>query len=174
MSEIPPTRRTDDPPSQDGVTLAGWPVTITVEEATALQAALKQLQTALDAVVRERDDLLAEVERQARHIEELQQKLDAEKSCACSYDAPGDVCAAHSPTLAEERAKVERLRVALEPFAKLSLWPDDVGDYWASHIRSDDDWDEEENDNAREDDIFIKRGDIRAARKALGCKEGGR
>ena len=61
--------------------------------------------------------LLAEVERQARHIEELQRKIAAEKSCACSYDAPGDVCAAHSPTLAAARTQVERLRAALAFYA---------------------------------------------------------
>lgn len=63
MSDIPPTRRTDEPPSQDGAPLAGWPVAITAEEAVALQTALGQLQTALDAVVRERDEARGEVER---------------------------------------------------------------------------------------------------------------
>ena len=56
--------------------------------------------------------LRAKVEQQAQHIERLQSKIDAERSCACSYDAPGDVCAAHSPALAEARAQVERLRAA--------------------------------------------------------------
>ena len=59
-------------------------------------------------------EAVAEVERQARHIEELQEKIDAEKSCACSFDAPGDVCAAHSPALMQARAEVERLREALK------------------------------------------------------------
>ena len=63
MTDTPPTRRTDEPPSQHGAPLAGWPVAITAEEAAALQTALGQLQTALDAVVRERDAALAEVER---------------------------------------------------------------------------------------------------------------
>ena len=61
--------------------------------------------------------LLAEVERQARHIEELQSKIDAEKSCACSYDEPGDVCSAHSPAQAEAHAEIERLRAALKFYA---------------------------------------------------------
>jgi len=51
----------------------------------------------------------AEVERQARHIEELREKIDAERSCACSFDAPGDVCAAHSPALTRALAEVEKL-----------------------------------------------------------------
>jgi len=58
----------------------------------------------------DRGYLLAEVERQARHIEGLREKIDAERSCACSFDAPGDVCAAHSPALMRARAEVERLR----------------------------------------------------------------
>lgn len=67
--------------------------------------------------VAEGREALTEVERQARHIGELQNKIDAEKSCACSYDAPGDVCVAHSPALAAARAEIERLRVALEFYA---------------------------------------------------------
>ena len=63
MSDVNPTRRTDEPPARDGAPLAGWPTTITTEEAVALRGALKQLQTALDAVVRERDEARAEVER---------------------------------------------------------------------------------------------------------------
>lgn len=66
------------------------------------------------SAVADREWLLGEIERQARHIEELQSKIAAEKSCACSYDAPGDVCAAHSPALAEARAEVERLRARVE------------------------------------------------------------
>ena len=62
--------------------------------------------------------LRAEVERQARHIEELREKIDAEKSCCCSYDAPGDVCAAHSPALDEARAEVERLRAEMLELAE--------------------------------------------------------
>lgn len=63
MSDINSTRHTDEPPTRDGAPLAGWPVTITAEEAVALQAALAQLQTALDAVVRDRDEARAEVGR---------------------------------------------------------------------------------------------------------------
>ena len=63
MSDINPTRRTDEPPARDGAPLAGWPTTITTEEAVALRGALGQLQTALDAVVRERDEARAEVLR---------------------------------------------------------------------------------------------------------------
>jgi hypothetical protein len=63
MSEINPTRRTDEIPARDGAPLAGWPTTITAEEAAALRGALGQLQTALDAVSSDRDAALAEVER---------------------------------------------------------------------------------------------------------------
>lgn len=63
------------------------------------------------------EKLVSEVERQARHIDELQEKIDAEKSCACSYDAPGDVCSTHSPALVAARAEIERLRTGLEWYA---------------------------------------------------------
>lgn len=63
MTDITPTRHTDEPPTRDGAPLAGWPTVITAEEATALQTALAQLQTALDAVTRDRDEARAEVER---------------------------------------------------------------------------------------------------------------
>jgi|APGre2960657404_1045060.scaffolds.fasta_scaffold313577_2 hypothetical protein len=68
------------------------------------------------------------------------------------------------------RAEIKRLREALKPFAALSLWPDDIGDEWTvNDIRSGYDWDETENDT-KTDDVFIKRGHIRAARKALEGK----
>ncbi len=76
-----------------------------------------------------------------------------------------------------QRAEIERLTrerdkawAALKPFAALSLWPDDIGDEWTvNDIRSGYDWDETENDT-KTDDVFIKRGHIRAARKALESK----
>lgn len=70
---------------------------------------------------------------------------------------------------AEARAEVERLRAALKPFSEFYLWPDDAGEWTANDVRSDEDWDEERND-AKTDDVFIKRGHIRAARKALEAK----
>jgi hypothetical protein len=60
MSDTKRTRRTDEPPTRDGAPLAGWPAVITAEEAVALRGALGQLQAALDAVVRERDEARAE------------------------------------------------------------------------------------------------------------------
>lgn len=60
MSDTPTTRRTDEPPTQDGATLSGWPVTIIAEETAALQTALKLVQIALDALTRERDEARAE------------------------------------------------------------------------------------------------------------------
>lgn len=62
MSDVNPTRRTDEPPTRDGAPLAGWSTVITAEEAAALRGALGQLQAALDAVVRDRDEALAEIE----------------------------------------------------------------------------------------------------------------
>ena len=59
MSNVNSTRRIDEPPPRDGAPLAGWPTTITAEEAAALRGALGQFQTALDAVVRDRDEARA-------------------------------------------------------------------------------------------------------------------
>jgi hypothetical protein len=61
-------------------------------------------------------------------------------------------------------AEVERLRAALEPFAHLYLWPFDH--HLAEEIMADADWCEEEND-VTEEELFIRRGYIRAARTAL-------
>lgn len=69
--------------------------------------------------------------------------------------------------LAEAKAEIEKLRAALAPFASLCLWPDDAGDEINKMVRSEEDWDEADNDNTL-DDTFLRRGDIRAARKALG------
>ena len=82
----------------------------------------QQAASEIERLTRERDEerravqlavekLVSEIERQSQHIDELKQKIDAEKSCACSYDAPGDVCSWHSPALAKAQAEVERLRV---------------------------------------------------------------
>jgi hypothetical protein len=48
-------------------------------------------------------DRLEEVEK---HNEVLRQKIDAEKSCACGYDTADDVCAVHSPIVADLKARL--------------------------------------------------------------------
>lgn len=110
MTDTPPTRRTDEPPTQDGAPLAGWPIEITAEQAAALQTALKQLQTALDAVTRERDeakqalgDLLAITNRDGGH----------RTAFAGLGQSVTDAHAAWGATMREldaARAEVERLR----------------------------------------------------------------
>lgn len=66
-----------------------------------------------------------EIERLRAHVEALQQKIDADKSCACAYDSPDDVCLPHSPVVADLRAENARLRAALaqsdQPCAYCSL-----------------------------------------------------
>ena len=69
---------------------------------------------ALGRAIADRATLLAEVERQALHIEYLRSKIDADRSCACSLDAPGGVCAAHSHALMQAWAEVERMRAEME------------------------------------------------------------
>lgn len=58
-------------------------------------------------------------------------------------------------------AENAKLRAALEPFARLYLWPFD--NHLAKEIMADDDWCEEEND-ATEEEVFIRRKYIRIAR----------
>jgi hypothetical protein len=76
------------------------------------------------------------------------------------------ICAKFDPDQAEAADEIERLREALRPFAKLNLWPDDLGFEVSEDIKADEDWCDDAND-ARADDQWIKRGDIRAARAAL-------
>ena len=66
--------------------------------------------------------------------------------------------------LQEKEAENERLRTALKPFAHLYLWPFDH--HLAEEIMADADWCEEEND-VTEEELFIRRKYIRAARAAL-------
>ena len=73
-------------------------------EATGAEAA-----DVIDRLMRDSDVARAEIRRQVWHIGLLQEKIDAEKSCACSYDNPDDVCMKHSPQLVAARAEVERL-----------------------------------------------------------------
>lgn len=65
------------------------------------------------------------------------------------------------------RTERDEARAALKPFAEKYLYPDDGGVGYAAELRAEPDWDEARNDE-QVDDLWIKRGLIRAARKALG------
>lgn len=70
-----------------------------------------------DAVERERDEARRERDEARLHVEMLQEKIDADESCACSYDTVHDVCLSHSPKLAKaeaDLAKAEALAVRME------------------------------------------------------------
>jgi hypothetical protein len=58
-------------------------------------------------------DLLAEVDRLNGHVEDLQDKVDAERNCACSYDDPNDICLLHSPVAGRLRERAEKAETAL-------------------------------------------------------------
>ena len=123
---------------------------------------------------RDRATLLAEVDRLRAEIERLLQAVGlattAVPDMQVDIENPVGMMQRVVAEFEKQRAEIERLRAALKPFAALSLWPDDIGDEWTvSDIRSDYDWDEKENDT-KTDDVFIKRGHIRAARKALEGK----
>lgn len=64
-----------------------------------------------------RSDRIADLERQLaearaqiatleQHVEELRDKVDGDNDCACSFDAPGEVCMGHSPLLKEAQAQI--------------------------------------------------------------------
>lgn len=78
---------------------------------------------AQDAHVRqEREEHRTEIERLHDHIDLLKEKIDAAKSCACSYDAPNEVCLPHSPLLAKARVENERLRDALRRIGAIETY----------------------------------------------------
>jgi hypothetical protein len=54
-----------------------------------------------------------ELARANQHIEELQNKIDGDKDCCCSYDEPGVMCSVHSPKLLTAERALETAREAL-------------------------------------------------------------
>ena len=76
------------------------------------------------------EKLRAELDNAQHHIEMLQAKLDAEKSCACAYDDPNEVCLPHSPLLEKARAELDRTREQLNAAVALIAW-----DYWDNHYK---------------------------------------
>lgn len=70
------------------------------------------------------------VEELERHVEELQAKINPETDCCCSYDEPGQICAVHSPRVAELEAQLAALKAktleVLEPFETSLKFLDEV------------------------------------------------
>jgi hypothetical protein len=75
----------------------------------------------IKALVCERDEAL-------RHVEQLQDKLDPEHSCACCYDRPDITCGHHSPMLAKAEAERDEARAALRE-ARAAMHAVVTGDY---------------------------------------------
>ena len=64
----------------------------------------------MSAAITEAEETIA---RLTKHVELLQEKVDPDKSCACAYDAPDDVCLPHSPIVARltrERDEAQNFR----------------------------------------------------------------
>lgn len=116
----------------------------------------------IERLTRERDEALAEVERLMRDAKSLEGIID---SLERRIDGP-DGLLAKVERLSRER---DEARAALKPFASLFLWPDDLDSSSAADIRAEEDWNEAEND-ARSDDVWVRRAEIRAARKAVKAK----
>ena len=87
-------------------------------------------------------DVMAEASRQLRAMEAEAEALDQKCSalavahgpntCGCSYDAPGDICAAHSPQLMAARARLEAIEKAAEPFVR--AWGDEMFQWTAAQL----------------------------------------
>ena len=102
------------------------------------------------------DELVKFAEKATDEIE----KLDK----ACSEWA--EVSQSNYQRAKKAEEEVEKLRKALEPFAKLFLYPYDI-EGQLEFLKETNDWSEQENDDVVED-YFIRRGDIRNARKVMG------
>lgn len=74
-----------------------------------IRARHERIETTDDGTPVEIEKLYTDLDKAQRHIELLQNKVDMEKSCACAYDTPDDVCLPHSPLLAAAQAKIEDL-----------------------------------------------------------------
>jgi cell division protein FtsB len=55
---------------------------------------------------RELAEARAQIATLEQHVEELRDKVDGDDDCACSFDAPGEVCMGHSPLLKAARAQI--------------------------------------------------------------------
>lgn len=72
----------------------------------------------------------AECDALRRHIKLLQSKVDAEKSCACAYDNPDEVCLPHSPLVKEARAECDALRADAERYRYLRECARATSEHW--------------------------------------------
>lgn len=130
---------------------------------SAIHTAHLRLQAALDVAIKERAEARADVDRLRGDRDKM---LLNERDFVRKHRAEIERLTRERD---EVRAEVDRLRAALKPFSELYLWPDDADEWTANEVRSDEDWDEKKND-AQTHDVFITRGHIRAARKALEGK----
>lgn len=125
---------------------SGFTITPANETLRRLVRERNEARDEVERLSRERDEARAEVSRMRELLVTIQ-RLNSERDVA----------------LSRER---DEARAALKPFASLFLWPDDLDSSSAAYIRAEEDWNEAEND-ARSDDLWVRRGDIRAARKAV-------
>lgn len=107
----------------------------------------------------DRGTLLAEVDRLREEIAAMRRYIDRTNREDYKLST-----ALHTVTRERDEA-----RAALKPFSNMYLWPDDAGPVTAQRVRSRNGWDEAANDEESHE-FWIKRGDIRAARKALEAK----
>ena len=103
-----------------------------VERLRAEAKALRQFASDDDDYHADIAALLGEAAPRLEALERIKEALEAEaqaldqkcsalavahgpNTCGCSYDAPGDICAAHSPQLMAAMARIEALKKAAAP-----------------------------------------------------------
>ena len=127
-----------------------------MKDAKSLEGIIDSLERRIDGP----DGLLAKVERLSRERDEARAEVRRMRELLVTIQR---LNSERDVALSRER---DEARAALKPFARLFLWPDDLDSSSAAYIRAEEDWNEAEND-ARSDDLWVRRGDIRAARKAV-------
>lgn len=106
------------------------------------------------------ESLQRENEELTRHVAELQDKINSEKDCACSYDEAGTVCGVHSPALKAAEAEVKRLQAEID---RKSSMPGDHR-YWEGRYRDE----AAENERLRDD---VKREAELSTHMANDCND---
>lgn len=87
-------------------------------ERTAAESSMMEQSLRAEKAEAERDEAL-------RHVEQLQDKLDPEHSCACCYDRADTICGHHSPMLAKAEAERDEARALLREIPKcVVIWKD--------------------------------------------------
>lgn len=93
-------------------------------------------RTAVPELLAEVDRLTRELDQARQHVDELQDKLASMPDigkCCCSFEGPGDICNVHSPTVNRLAARVADLEAAIDRVMKMPMHAHN--DHWCSSSR---------------------------------------